>query len=809
MNSKKNPKKHVCIHGHFYQPPRENPWLNKVEYQESAFPYHDWNERINDECYDPNGSSRILNEEGRVVDIYNNYARMSFNFGPTLLEWMELEAPDTYRAILEADRSGREKFGGHGPAMAQVYNHMIMPLANDRDRETQVIWGIADFKHRFGRDPEGMWLSETAVNTDTLEVLAAHGIRFTILSPYQAKSFRRIGDEEWSDATGAKIDPRRAYLCKLPSGAEINLFFYDGPASQAVAFEGLLDDGQKFADRLTELVDPQSEETQLAHIATDGESYGHHHDKGNMALSYCLHTLEEAPDVELTIYGQYLDENPAEFEAQIIEDSSWSCVHGVERWRSDCGCNTGGRPDWNQKWRKPLRETFDRVRDQLAEIYETQMASFAKDPWGVRDAYIEVILDRSDQNVEKFLKTHCGDLKAEDQIKVLKLLEMQYHALLMYTSCGWFFDEVSGIESMQDIFYASRAVQLAGQITGRDYDEEFLADLETIPSNIDRFGNAAAAYREIVEPMRVDMIRVAAHYAVSSLFRNMPGELSLYSFSAESLMRDFHEAGKNKLVVGKTRLRSAMTREEIEACYAMVHMGEHQLFGGVMESDRDEALDALSRDLVESFNKGRIHEMYNTIDEFFGDHSYSFWHLFKDDQRDIMESVIENRIRLVDHTLEGLYENNYLIVQVYRELGVPVPDMLRIPVELSLKNRLSDILKSEDVDLDALESTLNAMTRIGVTIDEEAIRFAAEHKVDAMTSRWIENPDDQDGMERIARWVTLLHEAGVHPEYRQAQNKVFRIRNEEYPDRCESEGDHAPWCEAFHNLCIQLNLEVP
>jgi alpha-amylase/alpha-mannosidase (GH57 family) len=321
-------KKYICIHGHFYQPPRENPWLNKVELQESAYPYHDWNHRINAECYVRNSASRILDEDGRIEAIMNNYAWMSFNIGPTLLAWMENETPETYKAILQADKDSMELFSGHGSALAQAYNHLIMPLANERDQETQVIWGIEDFRSRYKRDPEGMWLGETAVNTSTLEMLAKHGIKFTILSPYQAKRVRKIGTKDWKDATHAKVDSKKAYKCKLPSGNEIALFFYDGPASQGVAFEGLLNNGVRFAERLQGLFS-DNHDLELAHIATDGESYGHHHKLGEMALSYCLDHLEKQEGINLTVYGEFLEKFPPEYEAEIIENTSWSCYHGV------------------------------------------------------------------------------------------------------------------------------------------------------------------------------------------------------------------------------------------------------------------------------------------------------------------------------------------------------------------------------------------------------------------------------------------------------------------------------------------------
>ncbi|MGH9357560.1 MAG: DUF3536 domain-containing protein, partial [Terriglobia bacterium] len=376
---------YICIHGHFYQPPRENPWLEAIELQESAHPYHDWNERVNAECYARNAASRFLDEEGRIVRIVSNYSSMSFNFGPTLLRWIEEQHPGLYHLILAADEESRQRFSSHGSALAQAYNHVIMPLANERDQYTQAWWGIRDFEHRFRRKPEGMWLPETAVNLATLETLAALGIKFTILSPQQARRVRKIGGHSWKDVTGGRIDPTMVYLLRLPSGKKINLFFYDGPIAKAVAFEGLLDNGEEFAQRL---LGAFSEETrpwpELVHIATDGETYGHHHRYGEMALSYALDYIESRKLAEITNYGEYLERHPPTHVVEITENTSWSCIHGVERWRSNCGCNSGGRPGWNQEWRGPLREALNWLRENLAPRFEAKASSFLKDPWAAR-----------------------------------------------------------------------------------------------------------------------------------------------------------------------------------------------------------------------------------------------------------------------------------------------------------------------------------------------------------------------------------------------------------------------------------------
>nr|MBI1229386.1 DUF3536 domain-containing protein [Cytophagales bacterium] len=769
--------KYICLHGHFYQPPRENPWLNIVEIQDSAYPYHDWNHRINAECYARNGASRILDDEGRVVDIMNNYSWMSFNMGPTLLAWMENEAPETYRDILQADKSSQIRFSGHGSAMAQAYNHMIMPLANPRDQETQVIWGIEDFKSRFGRIPEGMWCGETAINTDTLEVMAAHGIKFTILSPYQAKSTRKIGDKKWKDATGAKVDPRKAYRCQLPSGNAISLFFYDGPASQGVAFEGLLENGEEFASRLTGLFS-HNDDVQLANIATDGESYGHHHRLGEMALSYCLDNLERNPDIHLTVYGEFLEKFPPEYEAAIIENSAWSCSHGVERWKSDCGCNTGGNQGWNQEWRAPLRETFDWLREKLIGLYEEQIKDFSEDPWGLRNKYIDIILDRSTPTIEKFLLENIRYTLAEDdKIKILRLLEMQYHTMLMYTSCGWFFDEVTGIESMQDIFYAARAIQLAEILSGENYEEVFIHLLEKVPSNNKELGNAAVAYHRYVKPMIVDIKRVGAHYAIASLFKEFPEEYDLFNFQASTRFKAYFEADKHKLLIGNTEFQSDITLEKINISYAVLHLGEHHLYGGVREYIGKKALQDLQAKISTSFRKSDIYEIFNVMDHYFGTHKYSFWHLFRDEQRAIMEMVLETTLKNTEGVINKMYEDNYHLLQVFKEINFKAPNQLKLPVDLTINSRLTGILKAKPIDIPALKRNLEAALLVDAELDTVSLTYLVDSKASMMMRELKQDPSNNTLLNQLLSLLQVIANSDISPEYWEAQNELFAIKN--------------------------------
>ncbi|MHB8156758.1 MAG: DUF3536 domain-containing protein, partial [Desulfocucumaceae bacterium] len=401
-------ERNICIHGHFYQPPRENPWLEDVELQDSAYPYHDWNERITDECYQPNTASRILSEDGWINKIVNNYSKISFNFGPTLLSWLEKNRPETYQAIIDADKKSIKNFSGHGSALAQAYNHIIMPLASKRDKETQIKWGIKDFEHRFGRKPVGMWLPEAAVDQETLDLLAGAGIGFTILAPYQARRVRKLGTDKWQEIGPGGVDTKMAYLVRTAGGGSIMVFFYDGLISSAVAFERLLSNGERFAVRLVEGFGGEKTSAQLVNIATDGETFGHHHRHGDMALAYALDFIEANGLAKITNYPEFLTNNPPAYEAEIRENTAWSCAHGVERWRNDCGCNTGLHPGWAQSWRAPLRKALNWLGNKVARNYEEMAAQYFKDPWEARNDYIEVIMDRSPEYLQHWLEKHCA-----------------------------------------------------------------------------------------------------------------------------------------------------------------------------------------------------------------------------------------------------------------------------------------------------------------------------------------------------------------------------------------------------------------
>jgi alpha-amylase/alpha-mannosidase (GH57 family) len=474
-------KNFVCIHGHFYQPLRENPFDGSL-IEPSARPYPNWNVRISEECYRSNTQVPVLGEDGDVARKLNNYEWISFDFGPTLLDWLERRDPTTYSRIIATDRKTADRFSGHGSAMAQAYNHTILPLSNARDKRTQIRWGVADFEHRFGRRPEGMWLPEAAVDLETLQILSNEGILFTVLSPHQAASVRD-SEDVWLDVYGGKVDSREPYLVELPAGKRISVFFYDGSISKDIAFDGLLHDGRILAKRLTQAFSDPTGNQMLVNVATDGETYGHHHAHGEMALARAIVDLNGDPDVSITNYGEFLSANPPDQVVRIIENSSWSCAHGVERWKSDCGCHAGPHPDWNQEWRRPLRRSLDFLRDRAIGHFEVIGSELFEDPWAARDAYIEVLLGGDS---DTFLARHGRpELGAGHRERALQLLEIQRQAMLMYTSCGWFFEDVTGVETIIVLRHAGMLIDLTRRAVGVDMEPEFRRLLAEARSNVD------------------------------------------------------------------------------------------------------------------------------------------------------------------------------------------------------------------------------------------------------------------------------------------------------------------------------------
>ncbi|MBI4846269.1 MAG: DUF3536 domain-containing protein [Candidatus Omnitrophica bacterium] len=804
--------KYLCIHGHFYQPPRENPWLEEVELQDAAYPYPDWNERITSECYAPNAVSRILERENNIIDIVNNYSNMSFNFGPTLLSWMERHQPKTYKIIIEADKQSREKFSGHGSALAQVYNHLIMPLANLQDKRTQILWGIKDFFYRFGRKPEGMWLSETAVDYETLDLLTEYGITFTVLSPYQAQRIRKVEEKKWADVIGGNIDPKRPYLCRLPSGRVINIFFYDGPVSQDVAFGGLLRNGENFAKRLIGTFDAKRTEPQLVHIATDGETYGHHHHYGEMALSYAFNYIASNDLAKITIYGEYLEKFPPQYEVQIIENSSWSCFHSVERWRSNCGCKIGTHSSWNQQWRAPLRNAMDWLRDKMVKIYEDQMSMYVNDPWHVRNEYISVILDRVPAQVSEFLNANKSkELSEADTIKVLRLLESQRYAMLMYTSCGWFFDDISGIEAMQVIHYASRAMQLIKQATGFDLEDDYLEIIEEAKSNISEYENGAKLYEMFVRPAKLDMQRAGAHYALWSLFANYEEVSDIYCYEAKRIAFERLEAGRQKLCMGSVKIKSQITYEKGAKSFAILHLGDHNVFGGVCDLLDDETFLIMQQEMREAFEKSDVAQIISLLDKYFNSHEYSFWHLFKDMQRQALTNILGSTLREIETSFRQINEHHYPIMLAMKEISIPLPGIFSSTLEFIVNADLLKELKAEEVDFKKLRDLIVEIKRWPLKIDKTTLGFIAGQKINELMERISSNPGDIPLMKTVEGIFKILQPLELPLRLWEAQNSFF-FMGKRMHDKMEGKANHGDktakrWMDAFSALGKYLSVK--
>ena len=797
--------KFICIHGHFYQPPRENAWLETIEKQDSAAPFHDWNERINYECYAPNTAARILDKDSNIININNNYAQISFNFGPTLLSWMQKEDPDAYEAIIRADKHSTASFNGAGSGIAQVYNHIIMPLANQRDKDTQIIWGIKEFASRFNRQPKGMWLAETAADTATLEALVKQGIQYTILAPRQAKAFKKIGESTWNYLEHSGIDPRRPYRCFLPSGKHIDLFFYDGNVAQDVAFRGLLNDGKGFAKRLLDIFD-DDDIPQIVHIATDGESYGHHHNHGEMALADCLNHIKESGIAKLTNYSEYLDKFPPRYEAQIHENSSWSCVHGVERWRSNCGCNTGGHPSWSQNWRKPLRELLDWLRDQLIPIYEEEAAKYLNNPWEARDNYIAIILDRKLDNIHRFIQQNAKRQLEEAEIThVLRLMEMQRNALLMFTSCAWFFDEISGIEVDQVLQYALRAISYANQVSGKNLHPEFERKLEQVPSNVHE--NGAVSYKKNVRPTRLTLERVGMHYAIASLFEENPDNLSLFNYKAFNHAFEKEVAGNYRLVIGRTTVQSRITLSKKDFSFAVLYLGQQNIIGNLSTTMSIEEFQEMQTVLRRQFKSTDLGRVIGSMQSFFDSEKFSIWHLFRDEKRKILKQVTDKSLKQIEHGFREIFDDNYQLMSGMVASDIPLPDAYKSAINHIVNTDLQNFFDQEILKVSDLKHLANEITKWKLDItDAQGLRFSAGERVfyEIRKIDYLAIPKEQ--IQMLVDIIDIFNELNLELDIWKSQNYFFLLLKDFLSGKRTFPNEE--WKAVFLNLGRLLHVRV-
>src|SRR5574344_6521 len=780
MESKNTTEKFLTIHGHFYQPPRENPWLEAIELQDSALPFHDWNERVCKECYNPNSVSRIVDNRNRILDIVNNYSSMSFNFGPTLLSWMEDYSPLAYERIIKADIESVDAHNGHGNAIAEVYNHMIMPLANENDKQTQVEWGIKDFETRFGRKPEGMWLAETAVDDNCLRVLVEHGIKFTILSPYQALKVKKITESNWNDVSRGNIDPARAYRYYLKSapGKFIDLFFYDGAISKSVAFDELLKDGNKFIRRLKEGISENRDYPQLVNIATDGESYGHHTKFGDMALAYVLKVRAKEEGFTIVNYAEYLEKNPPQMEVDIKQASSWSCFHGVGRWKEDCGCSTGGHPGWNQKWRKPLREALDYVRDELVNIFEKEGKKYFKNCWQVRNNYISVILDRSSLNIKKFQKDNFkDDLDDEQKVCAMELLEMERQTLLMYTSCGWFFSEISGIETTQIMKYAARAMQLAQSFSKKDIEKHFLEILDTAKSNFTEFGTGKDIFERFVKLSIITIKQIASLWAISSLYREFDDEEDIYCYKIKKHSYKKVQKGTSSFIIEHIEVESKITLQKSNVMFALVQYSGGDFHCTIKEFIDETEYARIQKELFKTFLMNPLTEIIRALDEYFGSEYFTLKDIFIEERRNILQTMLQGKMEKFSQMYQDMYTSGKNSIYQMQNLGLSIPDEFKISAGYTLSKQFNDLINDTRgfLETEVIQQAVDInfeVKKIGIEIDKTPTNKVFSKKITQDISRLVQSFENQQA-EAILEMFDNAEKLELDINISESQNVYF------------------------------------
>jgi alpha-amylase/alpha-mannosidase (GH57 family) len=723
----------LVIHGHFYQPPRENPWTEYIDGEPSAAPWPDWNSRILSECYRPNAFARVVDSFSRTERIVNNYRNISFNFGPTLLSWLEQHDLPTYRRILAADQDSAARHGGHGNAIAQAYNHAILPLCNERDRITQVRWGLADFRTRFGREPEAMWLPETACNDNVLGTLIDEGLRYTILSPYQAERVRPpgAGDDAWQAVDDGSIETGRAYRYyhRDGSGRFLALFFYDGDLARSIAFEGGLASSQAFTERFRRA---GRGEHLLVHTATDGESYGHHTKFGDRTLAHALEI--EAPRNELwvTNYGEFLERHPPEWEVQLKpgpngEGTAWSCAHGVGRWYWDCSCSTGGEAGWNQAWRTPLREALDSLRDFAAGVFEQQGGALFHDPWAVRDAYVGLVLRRQ-QDQPAFLEPLARKaLSQEEREQALGLLETQRQAMLMYTSCGWFFNDISGIETVQVLKYAGRLMDDLVELGVTPPRPSFLEHLARARSNLAEMGTGADIFRRFVDRSRVSARGLAAHLAISALVDGDSEQpvTAGYQVAIEEQRREARD--RLMLSTSRVQLASLSTGRRYDFALAAMHFGGIDFYAALKPFPGLPRFRSAARRVWKDFAEASLPVILRSVAKEFGPDEYGLQQVLPGARRRIAGIVFGNLVHRFADQYALLYDENRHTFEMLQRAGLELPWELRTAAEYTMSSRFEEEIRAQH------ESQEPAAYQRAQEIAAEAARLGYQLRTEAVS----------------------------------------------------------------------------
>ncbi|MGH7595081.1 MAG: DUF3536 domain-containing protein [bacterium] len=853
-------EKCLVIHGHFYQPPRENAWTESIVRQDSAHPYHDWNERINAECYRPNAFARIVDHTNRIINIVNNYAQVSFNFGPTLLSWLERYSPATYRRILEADKASVERFHGHGNAIAQAYNHAILPLCNERDKVTQVRWGIVDFRYRFNREPEAMWLPETAVNDATLRVLIDHGMKFVILSPHQAKRIRSFAVTnvpavskneienvpsptivkafqagEWVGVEHGEIDTRQAYRWfdkdaeghPLPD-RDIDIFFYDGGLSRGVGFEHLLRDAGNFAQSIDNCFSNNgATRPELVSIATDGETYGHHERYGDMGLAFLLNVEAPRRHIRVTNYAEFLAENPPVMEVEIKEGpngegTAWSCAHGVGRWYRNCGCRGDGPREWTQEWRGPLRQALDNLRDELAALALEKGQDLLNDVWEARNDYIGVILQRTPESVESFFnKNQKRPLSEAERLLVIHLMEMQRQAQLMYTSCGWFFTELSGIETVQVIQYAGRAVQLAEMINPAlrgVFEARFLADLKKARSNHHDYKTGEGVYKKIVKPALVSFLRLVNTHAIRTLFAGARAQEHIYHYAINRTDLVEKRTEETTLMIGRAEVQSGITMEKRAYAFALVNRGAGEGVKSFVRRDDGSWSYAESRDTLMNDFHQREHEIVDELPKHWSGDTFGMRDMLAEERQQVIDILLQDRLLEISGIYSHIYTQYRSLMQALRGLGAALPAELSVPASYTLSQRLrAEVEKLRNVtEPEAYKPCLEiarAAQRLGLQLDNESASRVFQEMIEQRLQRLFNNAA-MESCKEILALVDIADRLKLALDEPSIQNQIFSILNERADamiDRILAAAQIEPGYDAvsdFLHLAYRFNFNI-
>ncbi|MBE0478525.1 DUF3536 domain-containing protein [Candidatus Aerophobetes bacterium] len=831
MSEEKKASGYVIVHGHFYQPPREDPWIEEVEKQKEAKPYHDWNELISYQCYLPNACARVVDDKGKIVDLVNNYSYISFNFGPTLLSWMEKKFPRVVDFLYRADKESAKKNNGHGNAICQVYNHMIMPLASEKDKYTQAKWGIKYFEKKFGRFPEAIWLPETAVNDATVKVLIDVGMKFIILAPHQAQRIRPLekkNEDVWQDVSDGTIDtsiPYRLFL-KDEKGQRIedtfiDVFFYQGELSRAIAFERILKNSSACADKIEKIIKDKKTPPFLVNIATDGETYGHHEPFSDMCLAHLLKYELPERGIQVVNYAHYLEINPPAYEVELKagengEGTSWSCAHGVGRWKKNCGCSSGAHPEWNQNWRAPLRESLDWLRDRLASLFENEGKELFQDTWQARDNYIDVIVERSPESMNNFLQAHLKvEATQENKVKALKLLEMQRFSMLMYTSCGWFFDELSGVETVQNLKYAARAMQLAEELAGEDLEGEFSNRLSEAKSNVKEFGDGKGVYEKLIKPSVADWQKFFAHFLICEELVEEKSAISPYEHDFETFQVRQEEISGILLKVGRGKLTSRKTQELKEGTFFLTHFGGHKIYCFIAESVSDEDYTNLQEKLLFKDIDLSLEGLKSLASPFFGS-PFTLKDLFAEDREKILSFIMSDKIKEIREVNESLFDRDIELVREFVRMGWQMSFDFTFLTSNVLNYRINQQIDEfeQDEDFEHFEKVKNSK-KIAHELDLDLdISFAAKvverfvlSKMEVLSQEF--NLDVLKMLHGLNQYMSSLN---IHYRRYDAQNELWEIMQQKILPQLDSmsqDKENLDFLQHFFVLAEDFNFKVP